>query len=196
MNAFSLTIPRTIKQALDELTTPKGGPGKLKAGGIDLLDLMKEGIEQPGRLINIRRLDEAPHALHEISEVKADAIPEGVWRLLPGSNDGSPPPVETVCALARWRRWRRLRRILCWPAKCPRSPSLRLTSQPRRFAKQRRWAAICYSDRAAGISDHRNISARKRAARSALPATEKTTSTPSSTIRSAAQFIHQEQRWH
>lgn len=92
MNAFSLTIPRTIKQALDELTTPKGGPGKLKAGGIDLLDLMKEGIEQPGRLINIRRLDEAPHALHEISEVKADAIPEGVWRLLPGSNDGSPPP--------------------------------------------------------------------------------------------------------
>ena len=92
MNNFSLIQPRTIKQALDELTSSKGGPAKLKAGGIDVLDLMKEGIEQPGRLINIRLLDEKPQALRDISEVKADAIPEGVWRLLPGGDNGSPPP--------------------------------------------------------------------------------------------------------
>ena len=92
MNSFSLTIPRTVKQTLDELTSPTGGPGRLKAGGIDLLDLMKEGIEQPGRLINIRYLDEKQQALREISEVKADAIPEGVWRLLPGGDNGNPPP--------------------------------------------------------------------------------------------------------
>jgi len=92
MNSFSLTIPRSIKQTVDELTNTKGGPGRIKAGGIDVLDLLKEGIEPSTRLINIRHLDEAPHALHEISEVKAEAIPEGVWRLLPGGNDGNPPP--------------------------------------------------------------------------------------------------------
>lgn len=92
MNSFTLTIPRTIKQTLDELGSTKGGPARIKAGGIDVLDLMKEGIEQPGRLINIRQLDEKPHALREISEVKADAIPEGVWRLLPGGDNGNPPP--------------------------------------------------------------------------------------------------------
>lgn len=58
MNSFTLTIPRTIQQTLDELSSNKGGPARLKAGGIDVLDLMKEGIEQPGRLINIRLLDE------------------------------------------------------------------------------------------------------------------------------------------
>lgn len=92
MNSFTLTIPRTIQQTLDELSSNKGGPARLKAGGIDVLDLMKEGIEQPGRLINIRLLDEKPQALRDISEVKADAIPEGVWRLLPGGDNGSPPP--------------------------------------------------------------------------------------------------------
>lgn len=92
MNSFTLTIPRTIKQTLDELGSTKGGPARIKAGGIDVLDLIKEGIEQPGRLINIRQLDEKPHALREISEVKADAIPEGVWRLLPGGDNGNPPP--------------------------------------------------------------------------------------------------------
>jgi xanthine dehydrogenase YagS FAD-binding subunit len=92
MNSFTLTIPRTIKQTLDELSSNKGGPARLKAGGIDVLDLMKEGIEQPGRLINIRLLDEKAESLRDISEVKADAIPEGVWRLLPGGDNGNPPP--------------------------------------------------------------------------------------------------------
>ena len=50
MNRFSFVNCTTVDQALDEL---KDG-AVLKAGGIDLLDLMKEGIVSPPRLINIR----------------------------------------------------------------------------------------------------------------------------------------------
>ncbi|HNF98874.1 MAG TPA: FAD binding domain-containing protein [Pseudomonadota bacterium] len=91
MNNFSLIQPRTIKQALDELTSSKGGPAKLKAGGIDLLDMMKEGIEQPARLVNIRHLNDPSYPLRDIAEVKAESIPEGVWQLLPGGDNGNPP---------------------------------------------------------------------------------------------------------
>ena len=59
---------------------------------------MKEGIEQPGRFINIRLLDENHRPC--VSEVKADAIPEGVWRLLPVGDRGKHRD-ETVCALVR-----------------------------------------------------------------------------------------------
>lgn len=92
MNNFSLIQPRSLKQALDELTSTKGGRATIKAGGIDLLDLMKEGIAQPARLVNIRQLNDAAYPLREVSEVKAEAIPEGVWQLLPGGGDGNPPP--------------------------------------------------------------------------------------------------------
>jgi xanthine dehydrogenase YagS FAD-binding subunit len=52
MNRFAFVDCTTVDQALDEL---KDG-AVLKAGGIDLLDLMKDGIVNPPRLVNIRNV--------------------------------------------------------------------------------------------------------------------------------------------
>ncbi|HMU38873.1 MAG TPA: FAD binding domain-containing protein [Pseudomonadota bacterium] len=92
MKPFSLMMPRTLKHVLDELSAKKGGPLKLKAGGIDLLDLQKEGLEEPDRVVNLRGLQDSTYPLTTITEVKAEAIPDDVWRLLPGGGDGLPPP--------------------------------------------------------------------------------------------------------
>ncbi len=53
MNKFTFVDCTTVDQALEQLT-----PGAtVKAGGIDLLDLMKEDIVAPPRLVNIRNID-------------------------------------------------------------------------------------------------------------------------------------------
>lgn len=52
MNRFAFANCTTVDQALSELTDG----AVLKAGGIDLLDLMKEGIVSPPRLVNIRNV--------------------------------------------------------------------------------------------------------------------------------------------
>ncbi len=52
MNKFSYVDCTTVVQALDQMT-----PGAaVKAGGIDLLDLMKDGIVSPPRLVSIRNV--------------------------------------------------------------------------------------------------------------------------------------------
>jgi xanthine dehydrogenase YagS FAD-binding subunit len=53
MNKFVFVDCKTVDEALGEL----GDGATLKAGGIDLLDLMKEGIVSPPRLVNIRNVD-------------------------------------------------------------------------------------------------------------------------------------------
>ena len=52
MNKFAFVDCTTVDQALAEL---KDG-AVIKAGGIDLLDLMKDGIVTPPRLVNIRNV--------------------------------------------------------------------------------------------------------------------------------------------
>jgi xanthine dehydrogenase YagS FAD-binding subunit len=54
MNRFSIAECTTIDAALSQL---KDG-AVVKAGGVDLLDRMKDGIEQPERLVNIRNVSE------------------------------------------------------------------------------------------------------------------------------------------
>jgi xanthine dehydrogenase YagS FAD-binding subunit len=54
MNSFSLADCTTLEAALSEL---KGG-AVVKAGGVDLLDRMKNGTDTPTRLVNIRRISE------------------------------------------------------------------------------------------------------------------------------------------
>ncbi|KAA3610922.1 MAG: xanthine dehydrogenase family protein subunit M [Calditrichaeota bacterium] len=51
MNKFEYGIAKNIEGAFDFLKEPDS---KIKAGGIDVLDLMKEGLEAPKRLVNIR----------------------------------------------------------------------------------------------------------------------------------------------
>ena len=53
MNKFAFVDCKTVDEALGEL----GDGATLKAGGIDLLDLMKEGIVSPPKLVNIRNVD-------------------------------------------------------------------------------------------------------------------------------------------
>ncbi|HVJ07796.1 MAG TPA: xanthine dehydrogenase family protein subunit M [Acidisarcina sp.] len=54
MNRFAFVDCTTVGEALDHL---KQG-SVAKAGGIDLLDLMKDGIASPSQLVNIRRVQE------------------------------------------------------------------------------------------------------------------------------------------
>lgn len=53
MNKFTFVDCNTVEEALGQL----GDGAMVKAGGIDLLDLMKEGIVAPPKLVNIRNID-------------------------------------------------------------------------------------------------------------------------------------------
>lgn len=90
MNTFTWIEARTPEQAVAELQSTRGGPAAVKAGGIDLLDRLKEGLEAPERLINLRRL--SARGMTEIAERKKEALPEGVAKLLPSETAGSEPP--------------------------------------------------------------------------------------------------------
>lgn len=52
MNRFSFVDCTTVEHALAEL----GSGAEVKAGGIDILDRLKEGLDQPEKLINIRNV--------------------------------------------------------------------------------------------------------------------------------------------
>lgn len=60
MNRFEWVNASTVDQALASATDDSA----FKAGGIDLLDLMKDGITSPSRLVNIRQIS----GLDQISE--------------------------------------------------------------------------------------------------------------------------------
>ncbi len=65
MRAFDYLRPETIDEAISQL----GGPdtsARVLAGGTDLLTLMKHGISEPERLVDIKRLPELT------SEIEAD----------------------------------------------------------------------------------------------------------------------------
>jgi xanthine dehydrogenase YagS FAD-binding subunit len=52
MNKFAFVDCKTVDEALGQLD----GGATVKAGGIDLLDLMKDGIVTPPKLVNIRNV--------------------------------------------------------------------------------------------------------------------------------------------
>ena len=55
MKNFEYAVPDSIEKAFEYLTASKT---VLKAGGVDLFDLMKEQLESPARLVNIRELED------------------------------------------------------------------------------------------------------------------------------------------
>src|ERR1700736_3024446 len=59
MNKFAFVDCKTVDEALGQLD----GGATVKAGGIDLLDLMKDGIVTPPKLVNIRSVS----SLHPIT---------------------------------------------------------------------------------------------------------------------------------
>ena len=54
MNRFSFVDCTSVNDALDKMNHA----AMVKAGGIDLLDLMKDGIVAPSTLVNIRQIKE------------------------------------------------------------------------------------------------------------------------------------------
>lgn len=54
MKSFEWTEAATVADALTQV----GGGSVVKAGGLDLLDRMKEGLDSPSRLVNIRNVGE------------------------------------------------------------------------------------------------------------------------------------------
>ncbi len=69
MQPFSLVRPTTLAQASDLVHLAKRGAPAIRAGGIDLLDRMKEGIDTPDLLVELRRItatNDLP-ALHGIT---------------------------------------------------------------------------------------------------------------------------------
>ncbi|TFG45209.1 MAG: xanthine dehydrogenase family protein subunit M, partial [Candidatus Brocadiia bacterium] len=55
MNNFEYAIPDSLDKTFEYL---RSSHTQVKAGGIDLLDLMKEDLAAPGRLVTIRDLVE------------------------------------------------------------------------------------------------------------------------------------------
>ena len=53
MNKFAFVDCATVEEALGQL----GDGAAVKAGGIDLLDLMKDDIVSPSKLVNIRNVE-------------------------------------------------------------------------------------------------------------------------------------------
>ncbi len=56
MNNFTFVDCTTVDQVLGQLGDVSGGGTVIKAGGIDLLDLMKDDIVAPSKLVNIRNV--------------------------------------------------------------------------------------------------------------------------------------------
>ena len=121
----------------------------LKAGGIDLLGLMKEGLLRPARLVNLRGIP----GLDTIAE-------DG-----DGMRIGALVTLEQLAAHP-------------WCGRATRRWLTPLRARPvRRSATWRRSAATCCNGRAAGISVPPRIAARARAATAASPLPARTSTT-------------------
>jgi xanthine dehydrogenase YagS FAD-binding subunit len=62
MNRFAIAQPRTFEQARQMLTDGRFPLPVLKAGGMDVLDHLKEGLAEPDLLVNIRTVRSDPAA--------------------------------------------------------------------------------------------------------------------------------------
>ena len=57
MNSFQWIDARSVDEAVTLLSADERGSTIAKAGGMDLLDLIKEGIVAPARIVNLQRID-------------------------------------------------------------------------------------------------------------------------------------------
>src|SRR6476661_2483693 len=62
MNPFTYSRAATVDDAVAEIAQPQSKP---LGGGTNLIDLMKMGVEKPGRLVDITRLPLAAIEEHE-----------------------------------------------------------------------------------------------------------------------------------
>ncbi len=119
MNNFEWVEATTIADAVAQMD----GTSVVKAGGLDLLDRMKEGISAPARLINIRRLrgldairEDAKTGLHigalvTLAELDANPIVRGRYTALAdAAGHAATPQIRNVATLGG----NLLQRPRCW----------------------------------------------------------------------------------
>jgi xanthine dehydrogenase YagS FAD-binding subunit len=119
MNRFEWTNARTIKEAVSQLNSS----AVIKAGGLDLLDLLKEGIASPSRLVNIRNLpglsniiEDARAGLHlgplvTLAELASnEVIRERYTALADAAGHAATPQIRNVATLGG----NLLQRPRCW----------------------------------------------------------------------------------
>jgi xanthine dehydrogenase YagS FAD-binding subunit len=107
MNSLIWIEARTAEQAVAEMAQDRApgrsGPAVLKAGGIDLLDRMKEGIDNPVRLINLRRVK--GHGMDQVREVRPEpttvAMAKAAMKGDAGSASGTELRIGALVTLAR-----------------------------------------------------------------------------------------------
>ncbi|EYF02957.1 FAD binding domain-containing protein [Chondromyces apiculatus] len=118
MNRFAWVTPSTIEEAVGALE-----PGALvKAGGIDLMDLLKEGLIAPQRLVNLRavegldRIEEKDEGLHvgplvTLARLAANPIVQGRYRALAdAAGHAATPQIRNVATVGG----NLLQRPRCW----------------------------------------------------------------------------------
>jgi xanthine dehydrogenase YagS FAD-binding subunit len=118
MNKFSFVDCTTVDEALDQL----GGSAVVKAGGIDLLDLMKDDIVSPAKLVNIRNISSLRGiiagkdglrlgSLSTLSEIAADVeIQKNYTALADAAGHAATPQVRNMATLGG----NLMQRPRCW----------------------------------------------------------------------------------
>lgn len=123
MHSFEWVDAKSIDEAIALLaTTTRDAPVVAKAGGMDLLDLMKEGIVQPKRVVNLRtiptlgRIHVDEHgmqlgALVTLAEIARDpAISQRYRALAEAARHAATPQVRNAATLGG----NLLQRSRCW----------------------------------------------------------------------------------
>ena len=159
MKNFTYYRPTTAEQAV-ALLENRWGNTELLAGGTDLLDLQKEYIAQPGRVVS----------LTGIGGLAGIAVDEQT-----ASRIGAGTKLAAIADHAE------LQRAVPGADRRPRA-----RSAARRSATWARSAATCASATAAGTSATSTSTACSRAAKAASPWTARTSTTPSSPRATAA----------
>ncbi len=107
MNSFTLISARSLPEAAREAARPKTA---VKAGGVDLVDRMKEGLDAPERVVSIARIsgldriDAGPPAhLGALSTLAALAADEGLRRHYPAlaaaAGEAATPQIRHMATL-------------------------------------------------------------------------------------------------
>ncbi|WP_434421791.1 FAD binding domain-containing protein [Nannocystis pusilla] len=76
MQPFVLSRPKTLAEAA-ELASASPQDSALRAGGIDLIDRMKEGLEAPARLVELRWLGEADREVMRALGAEGEGVQVG-----------------------------------------------------------------------------------------------------------------------
>jgi xanthine dehydrogenase YagS FAD-binding subunit len=120
MNAFELLRPKTLDDALKAIALEK--PPTIKAGGIDLLDRMKEGIDAPAALLDISPVESLTGiqvaegrvllgARTTLAELSSSAVVrESATAVADAASEAATPQVRNVATLGG----NLLQRTRCW----------------------------------------------------------------------------------